>query len=308
MDEVKQRLVGVSGLRVSEIGLGTNTWGGATGAAEATTMLARFVDAGGSLVDCSPAYAGGRAERILGQVLSGGVDRSELVISSASGVSPHSPIGSRVDCSRRRLMMQLDATLAELGTDHLDLWSVGYWDEKTPPAEVAETLDWAVRTGRTRYVGLRGYAAWQLAVTSAAAPSTRPVVATQNEYSLLVREVEEELLPAARHLGVGVLAAAPLAQGVLTGRYRSGLPTGARTEAHTYLGTKAHTVVEALSTAADGLGLSPASVALAWTRDRAGVSSAVVGASTADQLAELLSVSHVTLPRAIGKALDDVSR
>ncbi len=305
---MKQRLVGVSGLRVSEIGLGTNTWGGATDAVEASDMLACFVDAGGSLVDSSPAYAGGRSERILGELLAGDVDRAELVISSASGVSPQSPMGSRVDCSRRRLMMQLDTTLATLGTDHLDLWSVGYWDEKTPPAEVAETLDWAVRTGRARYAGLRGYAGWQLAVTAAAGASARPVVAAQNEYSLLVRGAEEELLPAARHLGVGVIAAAPLAQGVLTGRYRTGLPSNARTEAHAYLGAKAHTVVEALSTAADGLGLSPAGVALAWIRDRAGISSAVVGASGVRQLRELLSVAQVTLPRAISKALDDVSR
>lgn len=308
MDVVKQRLVGVSGLRVSETGLGTNTWGAATDISEASRMLTRFLEAGGSLIDSSPAYAGGRSEHLLGELLANGVDRSNLVISSASGVSPQSPMGSRVDCSRRRLMMQLDATLSTLGTDHLDLWSVGYWDEKTPPAEVAETLDWAVRTGRARYAGLRGYTGWQLAVTAAATPGARPLVSAQNEYSLLVRGVEEELLPAARHLGVGVIAAAPLAQGVLTGRYRTGLPSNARTEAHAYLGAKAHTVVEALSTAAEGLGLSPAGVALAWIRDRAGIASAVVGASSLKQLEELLSVTHVTLPRAISKALDDVSR
>lgn len=308
MDEVKQRLVGVSGLRVSEIGLGTATWGAVTDATEAGSILDRFLGAGGTLIDSSPAYAQGRAERVLGQVLNGGVDRSSIILTSASGVDPHSPVGRRVDCSRRRLMLQLDTTLANLGTDHLDVWSVGYWDERTPPAEVADTLDWAVRTGRTRYAGVRGYAGWQLAVTSTAVAPGRALVAAQNEYSLLVRDTEEELLPAARHLGVGMFAAAPLAQGVLTGRYRSGMPPGARTEAQTYLGTKAHTVVEALSTAADGLDLSPAVVALAWIRDRPGVSSAIVGASTADQLTQLLAVTDTTLPRAIGKALDDVSR
>lgn len=204
-------------------------------------------------------------------------------------------------------MHQLDATLQTLGTDHLDLWSVGYWDEKTPPDEVAETLDWAVRTGRTRYAGVRDYAGWQLAVT-AARPSSPRIVAIQHEYSLLAREIEEELIPAAHHLGVGVIAAAPLAQGVLTGRYRSTLPHGVRAEVHARLGGKAHTIVDALITAADGLGIPPAVVALAWARDRAGVSSAVVGAGTHVQLKQLLQVTDTVLPRAIVKALDDVSR
>ncbi|WP_460490776.1 aldo/keto reductase, partial [Corynebacterium nasicanis] len=215
---MKQRLVGSSGLRVSDLGLGTGTWGAGTDAAEAQVMLGMFRDAGGTLIDSSPAYAGGRAQQVLAEVLPG-LPRHELILSSSAGVEPDSPVGRRVDCSRRALMHQLDETLRVLGTDHLDLWSVGYWDERTPPAEVADTLDWAVRTGRTRYSGVRDYAAWQLAVTD----SPR-VVATQHEYSLLARGIEEELIPAARHLGVGVIAAAPLAQGVLTGRYRRAQP------------------------------------------------------------------------------------
>lgn len=304
MDEVKQRLVGASGLRVSDLGLGTGTWGVGTDAAEAQVMLRMFRDAGGTLVDSSPAYNGGRAQEVLAAVLAdAAVPRHEIVLSSSAGVVPDSPVGRRVDCSRRALMHQLDETLRVLGTDHLDLWSVGYWDERTPPAEVLDTLDWAVRTGRTRYAGVRDYAGWQLAVTA----SPR-VVATQHEYSLLARGIEEELIPAARHLGVGVIAAAPLAQGVLTGRYRSGQATGVRAEVHARLGYKAHTVVDALTTAAEGLDISPAVVALAWARDRAGVASAVVGASHRGQLRELLTVADTALPRAIVKALDDVSR
>lgn len=271
---------------------------------DAASILRTFVDHGGTLLDASPAYAAGASQERLGAVLAdAAVDREDLVLSSSAGAAPHSPVGHRVDCSRRALMRQLDRTLTALGTDHLDLWSVGYWDERTPPAEVLDTLDWAVRTGRTRYAGVRDYAGWQLAVTA----SPR-VVATQHEYSLLARGIEEELIPAARHLGVGVIAAAPLAQGVLTGRYRSGQATGVRAEVHARLGYKAHTVVDALTTAAEGLDISPAVVALAWARDRAGVASAVVGASHRGQLRELLTVADTALPRAIVKALDDVSR
>ncbi len=304
MVSVKQRLVGSSGLRVSELGLGTGTWGVGTGQEEAQVMLRMFLDAGGTLIDSSPAYGHGRSQEILASVLAdAALPRSTYVLSSSAGVAPDSPVGRRVDCSRRTLMQQLDETLRVLGTDHLDLWSVGYWDEKTPPLEVQDTLDWAVRTGRTRYAGVRDYAGWQLAVTS----SPR-IVATQHEYSLLNRDIEEELVPAARHLGVGVLAAAPLAQGVLTGRYRSSLPHGMRAEVHARLGLKSHTVVDAVTTAADGLDIPPAVVALAWARDRAGVASAIVGASRREQLSELLTATGTVLPRAIVKALDDVSR
>lgn len=310
---MEQRLLGVSGLRVSEIGLGTSTWGAGTTAAEAGEILREFVAHGGSLIDSSPVYGSGVSERILADLLGGPVDREQLVISSAGGVDPASPMGSRVDSSRRSLLSQLDATLRTLGTDHLDLWSVGHWDDRTPPEEVADTLDYAVRTGRVRYAGVRGYAGWQLAVTTTAAPHR--IVAAQNEYSLLVRRVEEELVPAARHLGVGVIAAAPLAQGILTGKYRSGIPVNSRAtmperdaEVRDYLSSHTQTIVEALHTAAEGLGISPANAALAWVRDRPGVASAVVGCRYPAQLREVLDSAGRPLPRAIDKALDDISR
>ncbi|WIM69750.1 aldo/keto reductase [Corynebacterium suedekumii] len=306
---MKQRRVGVSGLRVSDLGLGTATWGSHVTRDDAASILRTFTAHGGTLVDSSPAYAAGTSQEMLGAVLAdAAVDREDLVLSSSAGVAPHSPVGHRVDCSRRALMRQLDRTLTALGTDHLDLWSVGYWDEKTPPAEVADTLDWAVRTGRARYAGVRDYSGWQLAVTHAA--MTGPaLVAAQREYSLLVRGIEEEVIPAAGHLGVGVLAAAPLAHGVLPGRYRStGQPAGARAEIHALLGTTSDVVVDAVTTAAEGLGLPPAVVALAWVRDRPGVAAAVVGPSSPTQAEELFRLGGTVLPRAIIKALDDVSR
>lgn len=307
VDRVKQRLVGVSGLRVSEIGLGTARWGQSTTREDATELLGIFLKSGGTLVDSSPAYGAGAAQALLAEVLrTTGIPREEILLSSSAGVDPHSPVGRRVDCSRRSLIAQLDSTLRALDTDHLDLWSVGYWDEKTPPAEVADTLDWAVRTGRARYAGVRDYGGWQLAVTQSLAGGR--IVATQHEYSLLVRGIEEELLPAATHLGVGVIAAASLARGVLAGRYRTDVPRSARAEVHALLGTKSDTVVDAVATAAHGLGLPPAVVALAWARDRVGVASTVVGASTPAQLTELLNAADTHLPRAITKALDDVSR
>lgn len=311
-------MVGTSGLRVTRIGLGTSTWGMGTELAEASTILTDFIGAGGTLIDVSPTYANGMAEEMLGDLLETRASRPDLVISSCAGVNPDLPIGQRVDCSRRSLIAQLDASLHSLGTDYLDLWSVGYWDDRTPPHEVADTLDYAVRTGRVRYAGVRGYSGWQLAVTHAAsnhaAAAARPIVVAQNEYSLLVRRAEEELLPATQHLGVGFFAGAPLGQGVLTAKYRSEIPQDSRAasserdaEVQGYLDGRSRTIVDALDTAARGLGLSPAVTATTWVRDRPGVTSVIVGARTPAQLQQLLKAEEVVLPSPITKALEDVS-
>ncbi|MCX7543477.1 aldo/keto reductase [Corynebacterium sp. P5848] len=311
---MRENTAGTSGLRVSELGLGVSTWGEATPAEDTGAILRTFVDAGGTLIDTSPAYADGVAEKLLGDLLRRRtVDRGQLVLSSSSGVDPTLPLGRRVDCSRRALMAQLDRSLAVLGTDHLDVWSVGFWDPRTPPEEVAETLDWAVRTGRSRYAGVRGYSGWQLAVTHAAG-GIRTIVAAQAGYSLLDRRSEEELLPAAEHLGVGFFAAAPLAQGVLTGKYRQGIPTDSRgaspkhdAEVQGLLVPRSVTVVDALCTAAEGLDIPPAAAAVAWIRGRGAVTSAVMGVRTVAQLEEVLGGLAAGLPKAIRAALDEVS-
>lgn len=302
---VAQRVVGAGGLRVSRTGLGTYTWGRDTDADEAAAQLVAFVDAGGTLVDTSPAYTDGAAQTVLAGLVGDLVPRSALVLSGCSG--------SAVDTSRTTLLAQLDATLAELGTDHLDLWQVGGWDPATPVAEVVHTLEHAVRTGRARYAGLRGHLGWQVATAAAAARDTG-LVAVQAEYSLLARGVEDELLPAATHHGMGLLAVVPLARGVLTGKYRSGTPADSRgASPHLAAALEGHRtahanrVVEAVVTAADGLGTSPLAVALAWVRDRPGVASAVVGGRDAAQVAGILAVEALVLPAAIRAALDDVS-
>ncbi|OZD10232.1 aldo/keto reductase [Rhodococcus sp. 06-235-1A] len=309
---MKQRSVGTSGLRVSRLGLGTLGWGSGTDGDDAAAQLSAFAEAGGTLVDTSPAYGDGRAQRVLAELLDDVVPRHELVISSAAGLNPRYGRYD-VDCSRRGLLGQLDATLRELGTDYLDLWQVAAWDPMTPVEEVAATLDYAVSSGRVRYTGARGYLGWQLA-TAAGAAGTGRIVATQAEYSLLARGVEDELIPAADHHGIGVLAAIPLAGGVLTGKYRNGIPADSRgaDEVHAesvlaYLTDSAVSIVDAAVTAADGLATSPLVVALAWARDRPGVSSAIVGARDLAQLMGALMAEELELPSAIASALDDVS-
>jgi len=199
----------------------------------------------------------------------------------------------------------------------VDLWQVDAWDPGTPLDETLSAIDDAVASGRARYAGVSNYTGWQLATAATwqrAWPGRAPICSAGVEYSLLARGVEREVIPAAADRGVGVLSWSPLARGVLTGKYRTGIPADSRAAAphfagfvQPYLGERCRAIVEAVSTAADGLGVSPLAVALSWVRDRPGVAAAIVGARTTGQLTGILQAEDVTLPPEIGAALDDVS-
>ncbi len=313
---MKQRSLGRSGLVVSRLALGTMTWGRDTDEDDAATQLLAFRDAGGTLVDTADVYAGGESERVLGRLLADVVPRGEvLVATKACGSTGPGPMGRGT--SRGHLLSALDASLDRLGTDYLDLWQLHDWDPVTPWEEAMAALDTAVSSGRVRYAGVSNYCGWQLGATATsqrAWPGRAPLVSNQVEYSLLQRGVEREVVPAARALGVGLLPWSPLGRGVLTGKYRNGAPADSRGASphfagfvQPYLDDGARSVVDAVLTAADGLGVSPVAVALAWVRDRPGVVAPIVGARTAAQLQASLAAERVELPAAIRSALDDVS-
>lgn len=312
---MQQRPLGRSGLAVGRLALGTMTWGRDTDPDEAAAQLKTFRDAGGDLLDTADVYADGDAESVIGALVGALVPRHELVIASKAGLRPGA--ARRRDASRAHLLRALDASLARLGTDYLDLWHVHGYDPDTPLEETLAALDTAVTSGRVRYVGVSNYSGWQTARAAtwqAAWPGRTPVVSAQAEYSLLERGVEREVLPACAALGIGVLAWSPLGRGVLTGKYRHGAPADSRAAtAHfapfvaPYLDPRCAGIVEAVATAADGLGVSPLEVALAWVRDRPGVVAPVLGARTVGQLVGALQVEDVNLPPEIRAALDDVS-
>ncbi len=314
---MEARHLGRTGLRVSRLGLGTLTWARDTGERDAADQLKTFWEAGGSLVDTADVYADGGAEYLLGRLVEGLVPRRDLVIATKAGSVPDPD--RRFDCSRGHLLAALDASLERLRTDYVDLWQVHAFDPDTPLEETLQALDIAVSSGRARYVGVSNFSGWQLAKAATwqlAAPGTRTTLAsTQMEYSLLQRGVERELLPAAADLGLGLLPSSPLGRGVLTGKYRSadpppgsrGAPEQLAAFVAPYLDETADRIVDAVSTAADGLAVSPLQVALAWVRDRPGVTAPIVGARTSQQLTEALSVEGLSLPDEICRALDDVS-
>ncbi len=313
---MQQRAVGATGLTVSRLGLGTMTWGRDTDEHEARDQLIAFAEAGGTLVDTAAGYTDGGSEELIGRLIGDVVARDEIVLATKGGISRRS--GEReIYASRGRLLADLDGSLRRLGVDHVDLWQVHTWVDGVPLEETLTTLDLAVASGRASYVGISNYSGWQAAQAATwqrAVPGRTTLASTQVEYSLLNRDIELDVVPAAAALGLGILPWSPLGRGVLTGKYRSGIPSDSRGASPTYSGfieryldPRGQAVVEGVARAAEGLGWSTAEVALAWVRDRPGVTAPIVGARTAKQLLGLLGVEELTLPSEIVAALDDVS-
>jgi aryl-alcohol dehydrogenase-like predicted oxidoreductase len=313
---MQQRALGSTGLKVSRLGLGTLTWGRDTDEHEARDQLIGFVEVGGTLLDTAAGYGDGASEELIGTLIGDVVERDDIVLATKAGISRRR--GEReTDVSRGTLISTLDQSLRRLGTDHVDLWQVHTWVDGTPLEETLSALDYAVSTGRAAYVGISNYSGWQTAQAATwqrAVPGRATLASTQVEYSLLNRAVEHEVLAAAQALGLGVLPWSPLGRGVLTGKYRTGIPSDSRAASPhfasfvgAYLNDRSQGVVEAVLRAAEGLGWNPIEVALVWVRDRPGVTAPIMGARTAAQLKAALGIDELTLPDEIIEALDDVS-
>ncbi len=312
---MQQRALGRAGLMVSRFALGTMTWGRDTEADDAAAQLKTYVEVGGNLLDTADVYADGVAEEVIGSFLGNLVAREDLMIATKAGLRPG--MDRRHDASRGHLLRALDASLRRLGTDHVDIWQVHGFDPDTPLDETLSALDYAVTSGRVRYVGVSNFAGWQTAQAATwqtAWPGRAPIVSAQVEYSLLERGIEREVLPACEAFGLGVLPWSPLGRGVLTGKYRNGRPADSRgASPHferfvaRYLDPRCSAIVESVLTAADGLGVSPVEIALTWVRDQPGVVAPVLGARTVGQLLGALAAEDLDLPAEISQALDDVS-
>ncbi|MDQ2853170.1 MAG: aldo/keto reductase [Actinomycetota bacterium] len=309
---MRMRTVGRSGLRVSTLGLGTMGWGNEVDAETAGDLLSEFRDAGGTLVDTAYGYGDGDSETILGSLLA--PHRDDLVLCTKAGISRTS--GTRVvDTSRGALLNQLDTSLRRLRTDRVDLWLVHAWSDESPVQETVSAMAYAVTSGRARYVGVSNHNGWQLArVATLLAAQGIALVVDQVEYSLIERSVEHDVVPAADHLGVGLMSWGPLGGGVLTGKYRHGVPADSRAAGGRHgnwagqrVSHELHPMIDAVTTAAHGLHITPVQVALAWLRERPGLAGAVVGARTAAQLRMALGSEDIELPYQVRAALDEVS-
>ncbi len=278
-------------------------------------MLRRFVEAGGTMVDTAAAYGNGEAERIIGRLIHTDLARDDVVIATKAGFGVRD--GKRVvDTSRTALLDDLAGSLRRLHTDHVDLWQLHAWGG-APLEESLAAIDQAVNAGMVRYAGVSNFVGWQTAQAAtwqSAFPGRARITSAQVEYSLLARRAEVEVIPAVRAFGLGLFPWSPLGRGVLAGRYRTGRPRDSRGgQQHfawfvePYLEARSRSVVEAVATAADGLDLTCAQVALLWARDAPGVTAPLIGPRTTEQLEELLQTEEIALPDEISAALDDVS-
>ena len=313
---MEMRRAGNSGLALSRLGLGTMTWGRDTDEIEAADQCRAFLDAGGNFLDTAATYGDGDSERVIGGLIGTLFPREQVIIATKAGINFSEGV-RKIDASRHALIADLDRSLSRLGTDYVDVWQIHNWDELTPLDDTLSALDYAYTTGRARYVGISNYSGWQLARAATKQQSNSmkaPLTTVQGEYSLLNRSAEYELIDASVECGLGFLAWAPLARGVLTGKYRKGVPSDSRGAAphfakhiEPYLDARSSKIVEAVAVAAEGLGFSPLEVALAWVRDAPGVTSALIGARTGAQLRGVLKSEEISLPDIVRTALDDIS-
>jgi aryl-alcohol dehydrogenase-like predicted oxidoreductase len=315
------RTLGNSGCVVSALCLGTMTFGTESDEKVAHAQLDLFAEAGGTLVDTADVYSGGESERIIGRwIAARPAELTEPIVLATKGRFPMAADRNGVGLSARHLTRALDASLVRLGVDAIDLYQAHSWDPVTPLEETLRTLDGFVRAGKIRYYGFSNFTGWQLtkAVLLARSLGLAGPVSLQPQYSLLVREIEYEIVPAAIDARLGLLPWSPLGGGWLTGKYRRDQrPTGSTRlgedpgrgmEAWDRRGTASTwNVIDAVQRIAEQRGVSMAEVALAWVTDRPGVTSTILGARTLDQLESNLAAAGLHLTDDETAALDAAS-
>lgn len=311
--------LGRSGLRVSPLCLGTMTfgkeWGWGSTVEDSVAIIDAYLDRGGNFLDTANIYTKGHSEKIIGDHLGrhpAKRDRVVIATKFMGNMFPGDPNGG--GANRKSLMNACEESLRRLQTDHIDLYWAHFWDKSTPWDEMMRALDDLVRSGKVRYIGFSDHPAWVCAAAQYEAifRDWSPAIALQIEYSLLERTVEGELLPMARHLGMGVTPWSPLKGGILTGKYtRDKMPEegdGRYKEDSKHLTEKTFKIVDALAAIAEETSATPAQVALKWVQDRPGVTSAIIGARTMSQLQANLGALDINLTDAHRATLDELSQ
>ncbi|CAN5527506.1 aldo/keto reductase [soil metagenome] len=311
---------GRTGLFVSELCLGTMTFGGegmfkAVGQVQqedADALLRTAIDAGVNFVDTANVYSNGLSEEITGQAIRNvGVARDEIVLATKvlgpMGQGPNSR-----GASRGHIMDQVKASLKRLGTDHIDLYQIHGWDSVTPIEETLRALDDLVRQGHVRYVGVSNWAAWQIAKGLGISERLRLArfESTQSYYTIAGRDLERELVPLMRSEGLGLMVWSPLAGGYLSGKYRGGVAKDVRRATFDFPPVdiaKGDKVLDAMAQIAEAKGVSIARIALAWLLHQPHVTSVIVGAKRVEQLADNLGAVDVVLSPDELATLDKVS-
>ncbi len=314
------RFLGTTGLKVSELCLGTMTFGRETSRQESHQILDRFLDAGGNFVDTADVYSRGASEQIVGDWLKS-QQRDDLVIAT----KVRFPMGDKpndVGLSRKHILSGVDASLRRLQTDYIDLYQVHAWDGAAWLPETLSALNSLVQSGKVRYIGASNFTGWQLqkAIDLSRHMGWEPFCSLQPQYNLLERAIEWEILPVCQQEGLGVIPWSPLRGGWLSGKFRRGMtgpPAGSRIEIaeeqgwseswSAYNNEHTWTVLDALLAVADEVGKTPAQVAIKWLLQQPGVTAPIIGARTTEQLDSNLAVRGWLLSQEQVEQLDQAS-
>ncbi|HEX9390364.1 MAG TPA: aldo/keto reductase [Usitatibacteraceae bacterium] len=320
---MKYYLLGKSGLRVSELALGTMTfgtdWGWGSGMDEARRIVDQYLANGGNFVDTANQYTNGSSEKMLGEILGERRERIVLATKFTMNTQPGDPNAG--GNHRKSMISSVEASLARMKTDRIDLLYLHMWDGTTPVAEILRAMDDLVRAGKVLYVGISDTPAWQVSRMQAMAEfwGWSPMIAMQMEYNLVERTGERDLVPMAEEMGLGVVAWSPLASGLLTGKYSARDFATPATEwevkgtrkalvaGHVRPDEAKLAIVDEVKLVAAEIGRSPAQVALAWLRAKTAVTSILLGARTSQQLTDNLGVLETVLSDEQIKRLDDCS-
>ncbi len=303
------RKLGPSGTIVSPYCLGTMTFGAEADEATSHKILDSYFKWGGNFIDTADVYSAGISEEIIGRWLKARPTEARQAVIATKGRFPMGSGPNDIGLSRRHLNVALDDSLRRLGVEHIDLYQMHAWDALTPIEETLRFLDDAVSSGKIGYYGFSNYLGWHIAKAFEIAKArgyTRPVT-LQPQYSLLVRDIELEIVPACQDAGMGLLPWSPLGGGWLTGKYRRDqMPTGATRlgenpkrgmESYDQRNAQERTwdIIGAVEDIAKSKGCSMVQVALAWTVARPAVTSVILGARTTEQLADNLGAAKISL-------------
>ncbi|MGO4184800.1 aldo/keto reductase [Paenibacillus sp. TAF43_2] len=307
------KLLGKSGLAVSELCLGTMTFGNTTSEEDSIEMIDRFVDRGGNFLDTADVYVSGRSEEIVGKAIKN--KRSDIVLATKVRMTTSSNING-VGLSRKHIMDGVEASLKRLQTDYIDLYQVHVWDHATPIEETLRTLDDLVTSGKVRYIGCSNFFAWQLMKSLAYSDASRYVrfVSIQPQYSLVSRQMDREMLSLCLEEKVGIIPWAPIGGGFLTGRYTREEPKEGRLTSkvgesawNLRSNDKNFEILDALLEAAKELDKSPAQVALRWLIQREGITSPIFGASKLEQFEDNIGAIGWEMPSEVWNRLEQIS-
>jgi aryl-alcohol dehydrogenase-like predicted oxidoreductase len=314
MVSMNYRNLGRSGLKVSQICLGTNNFGGQISEETSIKIVNKAVDCGINVIDTADVYTGGKSEEVIGKAVKG--RRDEIIIATKVGFGRFEG-PNRSGLSRKHVLSQVEHSLTSLRTEFIDIYYMHRFDPETPLEETLRTFDYLVRVGKVRYIACSNFRAWQIAKAQEICEThdLERLIAVQPPYNLLQRDIEEDIIPYCQQEGLGILTYTPLMGGFLTGKYSKNTPppAGSRFKYNPSLWERASnesnfSVLEQIENVANGVGISTSKLAISWILKNQAITAPIVGASSVEQIEENCQIVEINLPDETYRTLNELTK